>query len=550
MSRPFAPRRSAWHAAVAAMALAVAASALNASPASASASRSASAPATAHPRRAHVGHDGTRRRLEAAAAGTDDFQFWVDYPGSPEYAKKQPKWYDPIETRAGSSFVNTHGYSVSVACGEHGAIHLYADPAFNKGFDDKIRAWNPGASDSTGLLDRCGWPNMTSDEAPAELQYHRQTEPLMEDFSGGLDPETIYVARVKGCCEEDKYATNKYAKNINVVKDAELGKNVLAMTAWNMDDPNLCPGPKCHKIVKSTGAISTAGLFGSGRYEVIAKVPASLGLVWAVWTFHYEEHLPSNCADFTCWCNEMPSQQVMVQDKCEFRYDGSGKPCKYATVCDDNTDGWAPTAPPPPPAMTPAECGALHAEADPQFLGNSTFGGWATTRNDEVDIEIPANCASTKNAVCDEPGSVNGSWTCTGQYNTLNMVSVFAWCGACVVLLRVCSLLPADNVTSPSRVLGPSAPPRSLRPLVHPQRRTTTSTARTRARARRTRTCAQRPGIRRARLCRSWVTAGTTTTRSSVTPVPWAMGPPARCSTLMVSTSAPTTRFRRREAAA
>lgn len=34
-------------------------------------------------------------------------------------------------------------------------------------------------------------------------------------------------------------------------------------------------------------------LFYLGRYEVIAKVANAPGLVWALWTFHYEEHLPS-----------------------------------------------------------------------------------------------------------------------------------------------------------------------------------------------------------------------------------------------------------------
>ena len=47
--------------------------------------------------------------------------------------------------------------------------------------------------------------------------------------------------------------------------------------------------------------------------------------------------------------------------------------------------------------MTPKQCGDQHAESDPQFIGNHTVGGWETTVNHEIDIEIPANCAATPN---------------------------------------------------------------------------------------------------------------------------------------------------------
>ena len=112
-----------------------------------------------------------------------------------------------------------------------------------------------------------------------------------------------------------------------MVEDSVMGvlKNVVQLTAWSADDPENCPGPLCHKLVTSNGALATAGLFGSGRYaraccrarrdtvlharryEVIARVPASPGLVFAIWTFRYEEHLPANCAEYACWCNDMPS---------------------------------------------------------------------------------------------------------------------------------------------------------------------------------------------------------------------------------------------------
>ena len=111
----------------------------------------------------------------------------------------------------------------------------------------------------------------------------------MEDFSNGLDPESMVVGLQKGCCDADKYKKNKYWKNINIVKDTVNGveKNVLEFTAYNADNVNLCPGPRCKKDVTSSGTIATADHFASGSYEVVAKVPAAQA-VWAVWTFHYE----------------------------------------------------------------------------------------------------------------------------------------------------------------------------------------------------------------------------------------------------------------------
>ena len=59
-------------------------------------------------------------------------------------------------------------------------------------------------------------------------------------------------------------------------------KNVLSLTAFNKDSETPCVGLQCHKVVTSNGAITTAGLFASGRYEVVAKVANASGLVWCV----------------------------------------------------------------------------------------------------------------------------------------------------------------------------------------------------------------------------------------------------------------------------
>ena len=43
---------------------------------------------------------------------------------------------------------------------------------------------------------------------------------------------------------------------------------------------------------------------------------------------------------------------------------------------------------PDPGAASPAQCGAMHPSDDPQFIGNSSFAGWKTQVNHEIDIEV------------------------------------------------------------------------------------------------------------------------------------------------------------------
>ena len=42
--------------------------------------------------------------------------------------------------------------------------------------------------------------------------------------------------------------------------------------------------------VSSGAVVQTRDFFASGRYEVRAKVPRVEGMIWALWTFHYETH--------------------------------------------------------------------------------------------------------------------------------------------------------------------------------------------------------------------------------------------------------------------
>ena len=78
--------------------------------------------------------------------------------------------------------------------------------------------------------------------------------------AGGIVGDHLVVALQKGCCKENKTHSsgNKFDRNIRIVKDVVNGvsKNVLALRAWNRDDPNTCKGDKkvfpCHYSCDTT----------------------------------------------------------------------------------------------------------------------------------------------------------------------------------------------------------------------------------------------------------------------------------------------------------
>ena len=369
----------------------------------------------------------------------DKFRLWADPPGSAYYRKLMPKWYDLIAVRRGQNFSSYLGsrvdddshpssLHVEVNMAQHGAIHLFADPSFQQSFDNKIRHWNNKWHTHSGTVDRCQWPLQPGHKAPLERQTVRRTTPLVEDFSQGLQSDRFVIALQKGCCKENKTdpSGNKFQRNLFIDTDVVNGesKNVLVMRAWNADDPHTCKNHTssdgCFKEVTSSGTIASADLFASGRYEVVAKVPAASGLIWAVWTFHFENHLPSDCASHTCWCKDMPDVETASRAGCEFHKDpasGDLVGCVFDNLCHNYTDGWSPAHPHSPTEITPEQCGqqAHHHQDDPQFLGSHSFGGWMTTVNHEIDMEIPANCEGTHN-VCN-----NSNKTCARMYNSINL---------------------------------------------------------------------------------------------------------------------------------
>ena len=211
------------------------------------------------------------------------FLFWEDYPGATAY-RNDTKWWDQLKTRAGSSFITDSDVKVEVNWNNDRALHLWADPRFNQIMDQRIRDRNgPESHTMSGTMDPCGWPGKTPSEASAAMQRIRRTEPLNENFEQGLSPDSLVVMQDKGCCSK------RLEDNVDLVRDTVDGvrKPVLRLRAHSMDSG--CPGTHCKKHLNNTGVVATADLFGSGRYEVRAKVPQASGMVWAIWTFHGEE---------------------------------------------------------------------------------------------------------------------------------------------------------------------------------------------------------------------------------------------------------------------
>ena len=203
----------------------------------------------------------------------------------------------------------------------------------------------------------------TADLTEPEKENTKRLSCFYDDFSQGLELKNFRPLLQKGCCKgppnsavgcwnfnnsADGYYPEgcneagseayKYNGNIGVESmeveyphgSPKVLKNVMRLTSFNKDNdlcttpfpPNQCGDPNncdegtechscwmrakklmCHKKVESSGIVQTNDMFASGRYEVVAKVPGDRGLVWAIWTFHYEEHIPGElgCEDYTCY---------------------------------------------------------------------------------------------------------------------------------------------------------------------------------------------------------------------------------------------------------
>merc|ERR1712166_603727 len=175
----------------------------------------------------------------------------------------------------------------------------YNDAALWRKLNQDGEPWARGTVDEQFAL-----PKKTSEG------WSTRTTALHDNFADGLDGRRFGVLKQKLSQEA----------NIDVVTDTVHGvkKNVVRLKAT-------ATGGR----VNGSAVLQTADLFAPGRYEVVAGFPPVKGLVFAVWTFHYEHHFD--------------------------------------------------------PAHLPP------GQEDAQFLPNMT--GWESRTNHEIDIEMPASCS-------------------------------------------------------------------------------------------------------------------------------------------------------------
>eukprot|EP01029_Cantina_marsupialis_P007904 TRINITY_DN19026_c0_g1_i4.p1 TRINITY_DN19026_c0_g1~~TRINITY_DN19026_c0_g1_i4.p1 ORF type:complete len:570 (-),score=90.73 TRINITY_DN19026_c0_g1_i4:93-1802(-) len=379
-----------------------------------------------------------------------------------------PTWYNFLDVNSDVDIVSeskiyNKNITVHVDWSQHYALELFADAHYLRSFDKGLTEVNPHAANETGCIDECGFPT----KGPCKTTK-KQSECMYDDFSEGLGKK-LTVALTKGCCtkypikiEKDKYwpyfGAPKYSPNVMVVDDKVeyppghiAKKNVVRLTAIAKDNGwcNECKNfgthcDECHKQVTSNGALQTVDVFASARYEVVAKVPGDRGLVWAIWTYHYEEHIPHDtCANYQCYkdgfdgddyykpmehwntccgkdCCKTEKQgrpkscPPMNKCKCCQHYNKSG-PCVRKNLCDRFY------------SKDQQKCAEKHETADPQFAGDTSIGSWKTIVNHEIDIEMPASCMDT--SVCGIAPVPSLNYTererlhssCLGRFNTVNL---------------------------------------------------------------------------------------------------------------------------------
>jgi hypothetical protein len=229
---------------------------------------------------------------------------------------------------------------------------LYANPEFQQHYDNLIREWNPSASTRSGTVDSCGFPiGEKADTSTPSLEDFKRETCFYEDFNDGLNLASLRPLEQKACCERGpdestvgcwiwsngtdyprgcsesgggyKFNGNIGIEEMDVVyphNTKPRKKNVLRLTSRN-DDADICNNPftnpadkkkLCHKIIKSSGLVQTNDMYASARFDVVAKVPADRGLVWAIWTFHQEQHVPGKlgCENYTCYADGFPGGQL------------------------------------------------------------------------------------------------------------------------------------------------------------------------------------------------------------------------------------------------
>ena len=155
-------------------------------------------------------------------------------------------------------FTTQNGYEIDAG---YMGLYSLSDPSLQRNMDQKGETYMWGEVDS-----KYGYPNSTTGG------YQVSNESFLEDFSNGLSSDRFVVLLQKKSTPD----------NVDIVRrtvDNET-KHVLRMRAFTDDDGNFASG--C--------ILETTQLYGSGSFSMRANVPAKKGLVFSLWTFHYEEH--------------------------------------------------------------------------------------------------------------------------------------------------------------------------------------------------------------------------------------------------------------------
>eukprot|EP00940_MAST-03C_sp_MAST-3C-sp2_P000259 g259.t1 len=143
-----------------------------------------------------------------------------------------------------------------------------------RSMDASAAAYEKGTVDAT-----YGYPLTTSGG------FERSADDFYDNFFEGLKSEHFVVL------DQKKSTTD----NVDIVGEDVDGhrRNVLRLKATgSFDDDG-------EWTFESGALIQTANFYSSGRFSIRAKVPAVLGIVFSMWTFHYEEHYASFASNDT-----------------------------------------------------------------------------------------------------------------------------------------------------------------------------------------------------------------------------------------------------------
>jgi hypothetical protein len=158
-------------------------------------------------------------------------------------------------------YVTTTGYTVQAG---HIGLNEFASPEVLRAIDKSAVPWKAGTVDEVW-----GLPNSTDNG------FELRTTSFHENFNKGLLSENFVILKQKGSIKD----------NVDIVKDVVDGieQNVLRLQMH-------AAGSGDNWYVESGAVVQTRDFFASGRYELKAKVPRVEGMIWALWTFHYETH--------------------------------------------------------------------------------------------------------------------------------------------------------------------------------------------------------------------------------------------------------------------